>query len=43
MTWTAFRTRGEILRDVSITANTRADGTLPWDVVGADAMGVVAP
>jgi hypothetical protein len=36
MTWTAFRTRGEILRDVSITANTRADGTLPWDVEGVE-------
>ena len=36
MTWTAFRTRGEILRDVSATADTRADGTLPWDVEGVE-------
>lgn len=36
MTWTAFRTRGEILRDVSTTADTRADGTLPWDVEGVE-------
>jgi hypothetical protein len=36
MTWTAFRTRGEILRDVSNAADTRADGTLPWDVEGVE-------
>jgi hypothetical protein len=36
MTWTAFRTRGEILRDVSTTADTRADGRLPWDVEGVE-------
>lgn len=36
MTWTAFRTRGEILRDVSSTADSRADGTLPWDVEGVE-------
>ncbi len=36
MPWTAYRSRGEILRDVSSTADTRADGSLPWDVEGAE-------
>ncbi|HEX6150039.1 hypothetical protein [Nocardioides sp.] len=34
MTWTSFRGRGEILRDVTVVADARADGTLPWDVEG---------
>jgi len=34
MTWNAFRTRGEILRDVTVVADARPDGTLPWDVDG---------
>ncbi len=34
MTWNAFRTRGEILRDVTAVADVRPDGTLPWDVDG---------
>ena len=36
MTWTAFRTRGEILRHVSTIADTSADGTLPWHVEGVE-------
>ncbi|MGH3347180.1 MAG: hypothetical protein ACRDO4_09360 [Nocardioides sp.] len=34
MTWNAFRTRGEILREVTALADARPDGTLPWDVDG---------
>ncbi len=34
MSWKTFHNRGEILRDVVDTANTRADGVLPMDVVG---------
>jgi hypothetical protein len=35
MTWTALKSRGEILRDVSAAADQRRDGTLPLDVDGA--------
>lgn len=35
MTWDAFHTRGEVLRDVVDAANTRRDGTLPFDLPGA--------
>lgn len=34
MTWTTFHSRGEILRTVIATANTRRDGLLPTDVEG---------
>ena len=34
MTWKSFHSRGEILRDVITTANTRRDGILPMDVGG---------
>jgi hypothetical protein len=34
MTWTTFHHRGEILRTVIATANTRRDGILPTDVDG---------
>ncbi|ABL80802.1 MULTISPECIES: hypothetical protein [unclassified Nocardioides] len=34
MTWKSFHSRGEILRDVITTANTRRDGILPMDVDG---------
>lgn len=34
MTWTALKSRGEILRDVSAAADQRRDGTLPLDVDG---------
>ena len=34
MNWNAFKTRGEILRDVSAVADARRDGTLPLDVDG---------
>lgn len=34
MTWNAYRTRGEILREVSEAADTRRDGHLPLDVDG---------
>ena len=34
MTWNAFRSRGEILRDVTAVADARQDGALPWDVAG---------
>ncbi len=34
MTWTAPKSRGEILRDVSAVADQRRDGTLPLDVEG---------
>jgi hypothetical protein len=37
MTWNAFRSRGEILRDVTAAADDRRDGTLPWDVAGVPA------
>jgi len=35
MTWTAPKSRGEILRDVSAAADERRDGVLPMDVDGA--------
>ncbi|GAA5146488.1 hypothetical protein GCM10023340_17470 [Nocardioides marinquilinus] len=34
MTWTRFHRRGEVLREVVATANTRRDGLLPTDVPG---------
>ncbi|MDO9455470.1 hypothetical protein [Nocardioides sp.] len=34
MTWKTFHSRGEILRTVIATANTRRDGLLPTDVDG---------
>lgn len=34
MTWDAFHSRGEVLREVIATANTRRDGDLPLDVAG---------
>jgi hypothetical protein len=34
MTWKSFHSRGEILRDVITSANTRRDGILPMDVPG---------
>lgn len=34
MTWKTFHSRGEILRTVIATANTRRDGVLPTDVDG---------
>ena len=34
MTWNAFKTRGETLRDVSAAADARRDGVLPLDVDG---------
>ncbi len=34
MTWHAFRSRGETLRDVTAVADDRRDGALPWDVAG---------
>ncbi|WP_148615760.1 hypothetical protein [Nocardioides rubriscoriae] len=34
MTWKTFHSRGEILRTVIATANTRRDGILPTDVEG---------
>jgi hypothetical protein len=34
MTWKSFHSRGEILRTVIATANTRRDGVLPTDVEG---------
>jgi hypothetical protein len=34
MTWTSFHRRGEILRDVIVSANRRRDGILPMDVAG---------
>lgn len=34
MTWTAFHSRGEILRAVSAAADARVDGRLPLDVDG---------
>jgi hypothetical protein len=37
MTWNAFRSRGEILRDVTAVADARHDGSLPWDVDGVRA------
>ncbi|QZY28392.1 hypothetical protein [Nocardioides coralli] len=37
MTWIAFRSRGEILRDVTTTADARRDGLLPLDVEGVRA------
>lgn len=36
MTWKSFHHRGEILRTVIATANTRRDGRLPLDVEGVD-------
>src|SRR5687768_14437207 len=38
MTWNAFRSRGEILRDVTAVADDRRDGALPWDVAGVPAV-----
>jgi hypothetical protein len=37
MTWTSFHRRGDVLRDVIATADTRRDGTLPRDVDGVSA------
>jgi len=37
MTWNAFRSRGEILRDVTAVADARPDGALPWDLEGVSA------
>lgn len=37
MTWNAFRSRGEILRDVTAVADARPDGTLPWALEGVSA------
>jgi hypothetical protein len=34
MTWKSFHNRGEILRTVTATADTRRDGLLPMDVEG---------
>jgi hypothetical protein len=34
MTWTTFHHRGEVLRTVTRTADTRRDGILPMDVPG---------
>ncbi len=34
MNWNAFKTRGEILRDVSAVADARRDGALPLEVDG---------
>ncbi|MEO9326226.1 hypothetical protein ABFT23_22240 [Nocardioides sp. C4-1] len=34
MTWKSFHSRGEVLRTVVATANTRRDGLLPLDVAG---------
>jgi hypothetical protein len=34
MTWTTFHHRGEVLRSVTRTADTRRDGILPMDVDG---------
>ena len=34
MTWDAFHTRGEVLRSVVDTANSRRDGTLPMELPG---------
>ncbi len=34
MTWNSYRTRGEILRDVSAEADAHQDGALPMDVDG---------
>lgn len=34
MTWDSFHRRGEVLRDVVATADTRRDGLLPTDVAG---------
>jgi hypothetical protein len=34
MTWTALKSRGEILREVSAIADERRDGTLPMDADG---------
>lgn len=34
MTWDAFHSRGEVLREVIATANARRDGNLPVDVAG---------
>jgi hypothetical protein len=34
MTWTTFHRRGEVLRTVTETADTRRDGLLPMDVAG---------
>ena len=37
MTWNAFRSRGEILRDVTAVADAHLHGALPWDVAGVPA------
>jgi hypothetical protein len=37
MTWNAFRSRGEILRDVTAVADARPDGALPWNLEGVPA------
>ncbi|MGH3362453.1 MAG: hypothetical protein ACRDOM_08340 [Nocardioides sp.] len=34
MTWNSFHRRGEVLRDVTATADVRRDGLLPMDVPG---------
>jgi hypothetical protein len=34
MTWTTFHRRGEVLRTVTTTVDTRRDGLLPMDVAG---------
>src|SRR3954470_3466730 len=34
MTWTTFHRRGEVLRSVTTTVDTRLDGLLPMDVSG---------
>jgi hypothetical protein len=34
MTWTTFHHRGEVLRTVTLTADTRRDGILPMEVAG---------
>ena len=38
MTWNAFPSRGQILRDVATTADARRDGRLPLDVDGVREM-----
>ncbi|GAA4696934.1 hypothetical protein [Nocardioides conyzicola] len=34
MTWTSFHRRGEVLRDVTASANRRRDGHLPMELTG---------
>ena len=38
MTWTSFRRRGDVLRDVIAAADQRRDGRLPLDVDGVAAV-----